>query len=245
MIALTSEAIAQLAPTGKLRVGVAYAPSPTPIFAARDAAGDFRGVPRDIGEALGKSLGLPVEFLFTATTNELTEACSSGAIDIGFMPEDEERRKRLDFSPSYFLIESTYLATEASGIQAMEEVDREGVTVVGIDGSTTMRAARRSLTAATMVIAKSIDEAMALMKSGGAQAFALTHDALPRLQGQLPGSRILDGAFQKTGVAIALRKERPAALAYVRAFIDAAKTDGTVRRALDDAGLQRLSIAPL
>jgi polar amino acid transport system substrate-binding protein len=35
----------ELVPTGKLRVGVAYAPSPTPIFVAKDAAGDVRGVP--------------------------------------------------------------------------------------------------------------------------------------------------------------------------------------------------------
>jgi hypothetical protein len=42
----------------------------------------------------------------------------------------------------------------------------------------------------------STDEAMGMMKVGTAQAFALTHDALPTLQKQLPGSRILDGAFR-------------------------------------------------
>jgi polar amino acid transport system substrate-binding protein len=35
----------QLVPTGKLRVGVAYAPVPTPIFVAKDAAGNVHGVP--------------------------------------------------------------------------------------------------------------------------------------------------------------------------------------------------------
>jgi polar amino acid transport system substrate-binding protein len=35
----------------------------------------------------------------------------------------------------------------------------------------------------------------------------------------LPGSRILDGAFQTTGGAIAVHKDRPAALAYVSAFV--------------------------
>jgi hypothetical protein len=51
----------ELVPTGKLRVGVAYAPSPTPIFVAKDAAGNVRGVPRDLGNALAKTLGVPVE----------------------------------------------------------------------------------------------------------------------------------------------------------------------------------------
>jgi polar amino acid transport system substrate-binding protein len=126
----------------------------------------------------------------------------------------------------------------------MAEVDQTGVTVVGIDGSTTMRASQRSLTAAKMITAKSIDEAMAVLKEGGAQAFALTHDSLPALQSRLPGSRILDGAFQRTGVSIALRKDLPDALGYLGEFIQSAKQDGTIRRAFDQAGLSRLSICP-
>ncbi len=237
--------VKELAPTGTLRVGVAYAPAPTPIFAARDAAGVVHGVPRDLGIALAKALGVPFEIVVVATTGELTEACSAGVIDIGFMPADDERRKRLDFSPPYFVIESTYLVAGPSGIKTQEDVDRPDVTVVGIAGSTTVRAAGRSLKSAKIVTAKSVDEAMALMQAGTVEAFALTHDALPSLQKQLPGSRILDGAFQTTGVAVAVQKNRPAALAYVTRFIQGAKADGTVRRAFDDAGLNGLPIAPL
>lgn len=234
----------QLVPTGKLRVGVAYAPAPTPIFVAKEASGDVRGVPRDLGNALAKALGVPVELIVTATTGELTDACTSGAIDIGFMPADAERRTRVDFSPPYFVIESTYLATGPSAIKTLAEVDRPEVTVVGIAGSTTMRAAGRSLKNAKVVPAKSVDEAMGMMKAETAQAFALTHDALPTLQKELPGSRILDGAFQTTGVAIAVQKERPAALAYVKDFMESAKADGTVRRAFDEVGLNHLPVAP-
>jgi polar amino acid transport system substrate-binding protein len=85
---------------------------------------------------------------------------------------------------------------------------------------------------------------MGMMKAGTAQAFALTHDALPTLQKQLPGSRILDGAFQTTGVAIAVQKNRPAALTYIKDFIESAKLDGVIRRAFDDVGLNLLSVAP-
>jgi polar amino acid transport system substrate-binding protein len=131
----------------------------------------------------------------------LTDACSSGAIDIGFMPADDERRRRVDFSSPCFVIESTYLVAGPSAIETLAEVDRREVTVVGIAGSTTMRAAGRSLKSAKVVPAKSVEEAMGMMKAGTAQAFALTHDALPTLQKHLPGSRILDGAFQTTGVA--------------------------------------------
>lgn len=242
-MAAEEQVLKELIPTGKLRVGLAYAPSPTPIFVARDGA-NVSGPALDIGNALAKKLGVPVELHVTATTNELTEAASAGTIDIGFMPADEARKQRLDFSPPYFVIESTFLTTAASGIKSMNEIDKPGIKVVGIDGSTTMRAAARTLKQATVTTAKSVDEAMAMVKAGDVQGFALTHDSLPKLQKQLPGSVILDGAFQTVGVAIGIQKNRPAALAYVKAFVEEAKKDGTVRKAFDSAGLQALPIAP-
>lgn len=234
----------ELVPTGQLRVGVAFAPAPTPIFVAKQADGSVRGPAFDIGTALAKKLGVPVALTVVATTGELTELCNSGKIDIGFMPADADRRKILDFSPPYFVIESTYITTAASGITSMADVDRSDVKIAGISGSTTMRAATRSLKQASVVTAKSVDEAMAMMKANEVQAFALTHDSLPKLQQQLPGSHILDGAFQTVGVAIGVQKNKPAALAYVTEFVDAAKKDGTIRQFFDGAGLKQLAVAP-
>src|SRR5712671_8188059 len=122
----------ELVPTGKLRVGVAYAPSPTPVFVAKDVNGNVRGVPLDIGTALAKALGVPVELIVAATTGELTDAVSAGKIDIGFMPADDERRLRVDFSPAYFIIESTYLVTDGSDIKTIADADRANVVIVGV-----------------------------------------------------------------------------------------------------------------
>jgi polar amino acid transport system substrate-binding protein len=234
----------QLAPTGKLRVGIAYAPVPTPVFVAKNAGGDVYGVPRDLGIALAEALGVEAELVVKATTAELTDALVAGTIDIGFMPADDARRQRVEFSPAYFTIECTYLVAAPIDVRTLADVDRPNLTVVGIAGSTTMAAAGRSLKVARIVGAKSVDEAMAMMSSGAAQAFALTHDALPPLQRRLPGSRILDGTFQTTGVGIAVQKDRSAALAFVTSFVNDAKSDGTVRRAFDAAGLNGLAIAP-
>ena len=52
------------------------------------------------------------------------------------------------------------------------------------------------------------------------------------------------GGFQFTGVAIAVPKGRPEALAYVTAFLDKAKRSGAVRRAFERAGLSHLDVAP-
>src|ERR1700692_784822 len=128
--AVEDNVMKQLVPTGKLRVGVAYAPAPTPIFVAKDAAGDVHGVPRDLGSALAKALGVKIEIVVAATTGELTDALTSGAIDVGFMPADDARRKRVDFSPPYFVIESTYLVTANSNIKTLADVDPPDVTRV-------------------------------------------------------------------------------------------------------------------
>ena len=53
-----------------------------------------------------------------------------------------------------------------------------------------------------------------MLTAGKADAFALSRDSLPPFVAKLPGSRIVDGGFQLTGIAIAVPKGRPQALAY-------------------------------
>jgi polar amino acid transport system substrate-binding protein len=221
----------ELIPTGRLRAGVVFAPAPSPLFVVKDNRGAPRGVTVDLSIELARQLGVEVEFLVA-----LIDALTSGAIDVSFMPIDEERRKRIDFGPTYFLVESTYLATEASGIRSVDDVDRPGVRVVGIANTTTIRAAARTLKHTTISAMQSVGEAVGMLAAGKADAFALSRDSLPPFAKMLPGSRIVTGGFQLTGVAIAVPKGRPEALAYVTKFLEKAKNTGVVRRALDAAG---------
>jgi len=236
--------VKELIPTGKLRVGVVFAPAPSAFFVVKEANGEPRGVTVDLAVELGRKLGVPVDFMVVPNSGLVTDATESGAIDVAFMPVDEERKKRVDFGPSYFVIESTYLATGASGIRTVAEVDRPNVRIVGIANTTTIRAAGRTLKHTTVVAAPSIGDAMAMMTGGKADAFALSRDSLPPFVAGLPGSRMVEGGFQFTGVAIAVPKGRPEALAYVTAFLEQAKKAGTVRRAFECAGLSHLDVAP-
>ena len=234
----------ELIPTGKLRAGLVFAPAPSALFVVEDKNGIPRGVTVDLSRDLARQLGVEVEFMLAPNTGELTDALASGAIDVSFMPVDDERRQRVNFGPVYFLVESTYLATEASGIKTAEEVDRPGVRVVGIANTTTIRAAARSLKHTTITAMQSVGEAVGMMASGKADAFALSRDSLPPFAKMLPGSRIVTGGFQLTGIAIAVPKGRPAALAYVSKFLDKAKHFGMVRRAFDAAGFPNEPVAP-
>jgi polar amino acid transport system substrate-binding protein len=234
----------ELVPTGKLRVGVAFAPSPSPLFVVKDADGKPRGVTVDLATELANQLGVPAEFMVAPNTGQLVDALEAETIDISFMPVDEERKGRVDFGPVYFLVESTYMVTEASGLKKVDEVDRVGVRVVGIANTTTIRAAGRSLKNTTVTAAQSIGEAVEMLTGGKADAFALSRDSLPPFVAKLPGSRIVDGCFQLTGIAVALPKGRPDGLAYVSAFLEKAKNSGVARRAFDRAGLSHLPVAP-
>jgi polar amino acid transport system substrate-binding protein len=234
----------ELAASDRLRVGVVAAPSMSAFFVARDAAGAPRGVTVDLGAALAQWLGVPVEFMVAPNSGLVTDALATGAIDVSFMPVDDERKARIDFGPAYFAVESTYLVTAASGIATLAEVDRPGVHVIGIANTTTIRSAARTLTRTTVTPVTSVDEAMTMLRLGTAHAFALSHDSLPPLAAGLPGSRILDGGFQRTVIAIAVPKDRPQALAAVTAFMEDAKATGLVRRALDAAGFRDAAVAP-
>lgn len=234
----------QLVPTGKLRVGVAVAPSPSTFFVTKDASGKPQGVTVDLGVALASALGVPVEYFVAPNSGVLTDAVANGSIDVSFMPVDEERKKRISFGPSYVLIESTYMATGASGARTVAEVDRAGMRIIGVANTTTIRAAARTLKNTTITPVTSVDDAMAAIRDGNADAFALSRDSLPVYVKQIPGSRIVDGFFQQTGIAIAVPPNRPDALAYVMAFMERAKTTGIVRRALDNAGFKDEPVAP-
>jgi polar amino acid transport system substrate-binding protein len=224
-----------LAPSGTLRVGVVYAPIMSTFFVLKE--GDTaRGVTVDLGEALARKLNLPVEFVLYPNSGQATDAVENGAVDVSFMPIDEDRRKRLAVGPDYVRAESTYMVTAASGAKTVADVDRPGMRVIGIANTTTIRAAGRSLKNTTISAVTSVDDAIRAMKDGTADAFALGRDSLPPYVKQVPGARITDGHFQQMGIAIAVQKGKPQALAAITAFMDAAKQDGTGRKALDKGG---------
>jgi len=225
----------ELAPTGKLRVGVVYAPVMSTFFVLKEGDG-ARGVTVDLGTALARKLNLPLEFVLYPNSGQATDAVESGAVDVSFMPVDDERRKRIAFGPDYVRAESTYMVTAASGAKTVADVDKAGMRVIGIANTTTIRAATRTLKNTTISPVTSVDDAIKAMKDGSADAFALGRDSLPPYVKQVPGARMTDGYFQQMGVAIATQKGKPQALAAITEFMNAAKQDGTVRAALDKGG---------
>ena len=236
-------AVKELAPTGKLRVGIVVAPLATPFFAMKDAAtGQLRGVTVDLGAELARKLGVPFEPV-AHSVGALLAGAAAGTWDVAFMPADQERAKLVDFGPAYFLFESTYLVPADSSIRTIADVDRPGVRVVALPTSTQAVHLGKSLTQATLLLG-TVEEQVAMLRSGRADAITSGRPGLTRLAASLPGARVLDGSFASSSVAVAVPKNRPAALAYASDFVEEAKSNGAVRRALDNAGLKDFTVAP-
>ncbi|CAN0124847.1 unnamed protein product [Phaeothamnion confervicola] len=234
----------ELAPTGKLRVAIAVGPAPSAMYSLQNPDGKRRGVTIDLAHALGKKLGVPVEFVPYLGTGEIQGSAASGVWDVTFAPVDEERKKFVDFGNAYHLLQSTYLVAPGSKIMVLAEANAAGVRIAGVKDTATLRASMRTAPNATHIALPGVDAAIELVKEGKADAIPLSRESLGGVATKLPGSRVLDGGFLNSTTAIAVPKNKPAALAYVSEFIEEAKASGLVRRALDDVGLKASQVAP-
>jgi polar amino acid transport system substrate-binding protein len=61
---------------------------------------------------------------------------------------------------------------------------------------------------------------------------------------RLPGSRVLDGRFMAIQQSLGIPKSRDAGLNFLREFIEDVKASGFVARAIDQAGIRGVSVAP-
>jgi polar amino acid transport system substrate-binding protein len=238
-------AMAELAPTGKLRVALAVSPAPSALYVIKDATtGGYRGVAVDLGTQLARKLGVPVEFVPYLASGEITNAADKGVWDVTFMPYDAERAKSVDFGPAYHILQSTYLVAPGSTIQTLADVNKAGVRIAGVANTATFRASSKASPEATTITVDGVNAAVELIKTGKADAIALSRESLTGLLNKLPGSRILDGGFLNSVTAVAVPKNKPAARAYISAFVEEAKASGSVRRAFDDIGLKTAVVAP-
>lgn len=183
--------VKELAPTGKLRVAIAIAPSPSAIYAIKDdTTGQYRGVTVELGLAMAKKLGLPVEFLPHRASGEIQNSAGSGKWDVTFMPVDEERKKFVDFGNAYHLLQSTYLVAPGVRLAKVEDANAAGIRIGGVVDTAIFRAAQCTAPKATFVTVPGVDAAITAMKAGQIDCIALSRESLSGLAAKIPGSHI-------------------------------------------------------
>jgi len=233
---------AALAPTGKLRVGINYG---NPVLVTRGAeTGESRGVAIDLARELGRRTELPVEIVAFESAGKMFDAVTAGKWDVAFLAVDPGRTSEIDFTAPYIEIEGIYLIPAGAPFHKVADVDREGVRV-GVSGKSAYDLfLSRSLKHAQIVRAQSPESAFDLILSGKVDVLAGVRQTLIASSSKLPGSCLFDDRFMAMGQALGIVKGRGEAVKYLREFVEAVKASGFVARAIENAGVHGVSIAP-
>ena len=228
----------EIAPTGKLRVAIGISPAGGAYWSTRTEIGGYAGVPVDLGKAMADQLGLPVEYVAYPNSGQITDAASTGAWDVSFLPKDPERETKMLFGPIYEVTDATYIVKPGSAITNFATLDQPGVKVAAVNNTTTMRGAQAHLKNARVAGYQTYDEIFSLLKNGEIDAFALSRGQLEAMAKKIPGTRVLDETFKQTVTAVAVPLNHKLALDYATRFMTEVRSNGVLRRAFDNNGLK-------
>jgi polar amino acid transport system substrate-binding protein len=237
----TTEARKALAPSGILRVGLNM--SNFLLTATDSATGKPKGIAADLGQELGKRLGVPVELVPFPNPGAVADAAKSDKWDVAFIGAEPQRAKEIDFTAAYVEIEATYLVPAGSPIKSIADVDKPGIRIAISGRSAYDLYLERNLKHATRVPGRG-EEVLKSFVSDKLDAMAGLKPGLMKDQAKVPGSRILDGNFTTVQQAAGVPTGRPAGAKYVREFIEDVKTSGLVAKLIEKNSVKGLSVAP-
>jgi polar amino acid transport system substrate-binding protein len=233
----------ELAPSGTLHAAINYG---NPVLAQRDAAsGELRGVSVDLARELARRARLPLELRPYDAAGKVTADATSGRWDIAFVARDPDRAKDIEFTAPYVIIEGGYIVRSEAPLQAIGDVDREGVRIAVSRGSVyDLFLSREVIKRATLVRAPSPQASLAQFGAERLDAAAGVKAVLLDYARTHPGYRVLPGRFMVIEQAMALPRGRPLALRYLRDFVDEMKASGFVAASLAKSGQKEAAVAP-
>jgi len=232
----------ELAPSGKLRIGLNYSNF---LLVLGDApSGEPRGIAPDLGRELAQRIKMPLEFVKFDAAGKLFDAVKSGQVDVGFLGAEPQRADEVDFTSAYLEIPVTFLVPAGSPIKSIADVDREGVRIAVSERSAYDLYLSRTLKKAQLVRTKGIPASYDAFMAQKLEALGGLKPKLVEEQARTPGSRVLDGQITGVQQAIGAPKGRPAAAKYLREFAEDVKRSGLVARTIEKHGVKGVRVAP-
>lgn len=238
----TAEARNDLAPNGVLRAGINT--MNMLLVTGKTPNGDPEGVAPDMAAAIAAALGVELSLVPLPSPAAVADGATEDIWDIGLIAAEPKRAEVMDFTNPYVEIEATYLVPEKSEITSISDVDQPGIKIAVAGRSAYDLYLDRTIQHADLVRGDGLDGTLAMYRAGGFDVLAGLRPALLKNQNTLSDSRILDGKFMAVEQAIGTRKDRPAGLAFVKAFVTEAKANGLVASLIDRHGVTgQLSVA--
>jgi len=231
-----------LAPSGKLRVGINYGNF---LLVLRDAPdGTPQGIAPDLARELGRRLEMAVEFVRFDGAGKLADGVKTRMWDVAFLGNEPQRAAEIDFSPAYLEIPVTYLVPAGSPIKSLADVDQKGVRIAVADKSAYHLYMMRELKSAELVSADGIDGSYKLFVDSKLEALAGLKPRLLTDQAKNPGSRVLEGQITAVQQSIGTPKGRETAARYLKEFAQDVKKSGFVAEAIERHKVPGVSVAP-
>ncbi len=232
----------ELAPSGTLRAGINLG---NPLLVTGEtASGDPVGVSPDMAREIAGRLGVDVSYVTFASPGELVDAADADVWDIALVAAEPSRAKTIAFTPAYVEIEATYLVPAGSPIRDIDEVDRPGMRIAVSQRSAYDLYLTRTLEAAELVRAPGLGATFDLFVAEKLDVLAGLRPGLMANAASVPGARILDGRFMGVQQAIGTQRRKEAGAAFLRDFVEEAKTSGLVARLIERHGVTgRLLVA--
>lgn len=242
MIRPSTEAIADLAPTGRLRAVINLG---NPILAHSDpGTAEPVGVSIDMARELARQLGVQADLLVVKTAGEAVDALATGKVDVGFFAIDPARAATTAYSAAYVQIEGAYLVRNESPLRSNDEVDRPGTRVaVGARSAYDLHLTRE-LKAATIERAPSSQEVVSHFLTHQLDVAAGVKQQLEADARGRPGLRLLPGRFMVIHQAMGMAKGKPAGAQALADFVEQAKASGFVAQALERHRITGAAVAP-
>jgi len=229
-------AVAVLAPTGALRVGV-YPGSPTSLV--HDPKTNLAvGVAHDLGTALGKRMGVPVTIVEFNRVAEVIDGLKAGTVDFTFTNATSSRARDVDFTPSLVRLELGILVPAQSALVSFADVDKPGVRIGVSQGSSSQTALPQKFRNATLVPVASLKLAQQMLRNKELDAFGTNKGILFEMLDGLPGSQVLAEKWGLESLAIAVPKGREAGMAYLRQFALNVGQSGELQSMIARSGLR-------
>jgi polar amino acid transport system substrate-binding protein len=239
---ITPATRAELAPSGKLRVGINH--SNFLLVNPGSPHGAPEGVAPDLALELGKRVSVPVEFVSFDAAGKTADAIRDARVDAGFIASEAERASVIEFSSAYLELPATYLVPSGSAIRSLSDVDRPGVRIAISGRSAYDLYLTRTLKSAELVRAEGIPGSFKLFVDQKLDALAGLKPGLMNDAQKLPGSRLLEGQFTAVQQSIGVPKKRTAAAQYLREFVEDAKRSGLVGQLVEKHGVKGVNVAP-
>jgi polar amino acid transport system substrate-binding protein len=230
---------AELAPQGILRAGMNLGNT---LFTQKsEATGELQGVSVDLMRELATRLGVPLELVVHALPGDVADSAQKGTWDVAILAIEPARAKTITFSPPISEIEASYMVHNGSALQSAAQVDESGIRIAAPDRAGYELFLTRTLRNATLIRAATTQGAVDLFMERQTDTLAGLKPNLLDLLAKTQDVRLLDGNFMVVNHGLGTPANRPAASAYLKAFVEDMNTSGFIAQSIARHGIKGLS----